>query len=161
VRYIEADQYVSIKGDEVETQANATWGIDRIDHANLPLSSTYTYFKSSGDGITAYIIDTGIFLGHEEFEGRAHFGINTVQGEDATDGNGHGTHVAGTIGGKTYGVAKKVTLIAVKVLSTYGSGTWAGVIAGVDWVTKDHNARNGKGRSVAYVVGWKWDADHG
>jgi subtilisin family serine protease len=149
VRYIEADQYVSIKADGVVTQTNAVWGIDRIDHANLPLSTTYDYFTSAGDGITAYVIDTGIFLAHEEFEGRAHFGINTVQGEDDADGNGHGTHVAGTIGGKTYGVAKKVTLVAVKVLSAYGSGTWAGVIAGVDWVTKDHNARNAKGRSVA------------
>jgi subtilisin family serine protease len=145
VRYIEADQIVTI--NEV-TQTDATWGIDRIDQAALPLNRTYRYFASAGQGITVYVIDTGIFLAHNEFGGRAKFGTNTVD-SDNQDGNGHGTHVAGTIGGTIYGVAKKVTLVAVKVLGANGSGTTTGVVGGVDWVTKDHKARNQQGRSVA------------
>lgn len=147
VRYIEADQVVSINADLATVQENPTWGIDRIDQRDLPLDKKYNYWTSAGDGVTAYVIDTGILLTHNEFEGRAKAGTNTVPGENDVDGNGHGTHVAGTIGGKTFGVAKKVTLVAVKVLGASGSGTWSGVIAGIDWVTKDHTEK--KGRSVA------------
>jgi subtilisin family serine protease len=119
------------------TQFNATWGIDRIDQRALPLSGTYTY-NNTGSGVKAYIIDTGIRFAHNEFGGRAVSGYDAVDGGSADDCNGHGTHVAGTVGGSTYGVAKTVTLVAVRVLNCSGSGTWSGVIAGMDWVTADH-----------------------
>jgi subtilisin family serine protease len=117
------------------TQSGATWGIDRIDQRNRPLSTTYTY-NNTGAGVRAYIIDTGIRTTHSEFGGRAVAGFDAVTlGGTANDCNGHGTHVAGTVGGATYGVAKGVTLVAVRVLDCAGSGSWSGVIAGMDWVT--------------------------
>jgi subtilisin family serine protease len=119
------------------TQTSATWGLDRIDQRSLPLSGTFTY-SSTGSGVTAYIIDTGIRFSHAEFGGRAVTGFDSVDGGSADDCNGHGTHVAGTVGGATYGVAKSVTLVAVRVLSCSGSGTTSGVIAGIDWVTGNH-----------------------
>ena len=95
---------------------------------------------AKGSGVTAYVIDTGIYLGHNEFAGgRATWGTNTVD-NDNTDGNGHGTHVAGTIGGMTYGLAKDVKLVAVKVLAANGSGSTAGVIQGVEWTANNHKA---------------------
>jgi subtilisin family serine protease len=122
------------------TQANATWGIDRIDQRALPLSGSFTY-TSTGAGVKAYIIDTGIHATHSEFGSRVLQGRDTVDGAlPAADCNGHGTHVAGTVGGMTWGVAKTVTLVAVRVLNCSGSGTTSGVIAGVDWVTQDHAA---------------------
>ena len=121
------------------TQPNATWGIDRIDQRARPLSGTFTY-ANTGSGVRAYIIDTGIRFDHSEFGGRAESGFDSVDGGSADDCNGHGTHVAGTVGGTTYGVAKGVTLVAVRVLSCSGSGSWSGVIAGIDWVTADHAA---------------------
>ena len=122
------------------TQSNATWGIDRIDQRSLPLSTTFTY-TNTGAGVKAYIIDTGIRLSHSQFGGRAIDGRDTVDGSlPAADCHGHGTHVAGTVGGSTYGAAKGVTLVAVRVLSCTGSGTTSGVIAGVDWVTGNHLA---------------------
>ena len=120
----------------VTTQTGATWGIDRVDQRNLPLSTTYTY-AATGSGVTAYIIDTGINFGHSEFGGRASKGYDAFGGTGA-DCNGHGTHVSGTVGGTTYGIAKGVTLKAVRVLDCGGSGTWSGVIAGMDWVTANH-----------------------
>jgi subtilisin family serine protease len=122
----------------VVTQSNATWGIDRIDQRALPLSGSYTY-GNTGAGVTAYIIDTGIDYGHNEFGGRASLGYDAFGG-NGTDCHGHGTHVAGTTGGATYGVAKGVTLKAVRVLDCGGSGSWSGVIAGMDWVTANHQA---------------------
>lgn len=134
VAYIEEDQIVSIN----VTQYNATWGIDRVDQRDLPLSTTYTY-EYTGAGVDVYVIDTGIRLDHVEFEGRAVTGIDIItSGGTANDGNGHGTHVAGTIGGKTYGIAKGVKLYAVRVLDNSGSGTVSGIVAGVDWVTSHH-----------------------
>ncbi|MEW2635574.1 S8 family peptidase [Streptomyces sp. NPDC048389] len=122
-----------------DTQPNATWGVDRIDQRDLPLSKTYTY-DTRASNVHAYIIDTGIRTSHSEFGGRASVGTDTVGGgQNGQDCQGHGTHVAGTVGGRTYGVAKSVNLIAVRVLDCDGSGTTAGVIAGVDWVTA--NAR--------------------
>lgn len=131
VAYIEVDSVVSIDA----TQSPATWGIDRIDQRKLPLSNSYTY-NYTGSGVRAYIIDTGIRITHNEFGGRASIGTDTVgDGQNGNDCNGHGTHVAGTVGGATYGVAKGVSLVAVRVLNCSGSGTTSGVIAGVDWVT--------------------------
>jgi subtilisin family serine protease len=122
------------------TQTGATWGIDRIDQRSRPLSGTYTY-SSNGSGVTAYIIDTGIRFSHSQFGGRAVKGFDAVtNGGTAADCNGHGTHVAGTVGGSTYGVAKGVRLVAVRVLDCNGSGTTSGVIAGIDWVTSNHQA---------------------
>ncbi len=121
----------------VTTETGATWGLDRIDQHSLPLSTTYGY-TNTGFGVTAYVIDTGIRFDHSEFGGRATTGVDAVDGGPADDCNGHGTHVAGTIGGSTYGVAKDVALVAVRVLDCGGSGTWSGVIAGLDWITANH-----------------------
>jgi len=117
------------------TQSGATWGLDRTDQRALPLSNSYTY-TNTGSGVTAYIIDTGILTAHTEFGGRAVKGYDAVTaGGTAEDCNGHGTHVAGTVGGTAYGIAKGVKLVAVRVLDCAGSGSWSGVIAGMDWVT--------------------------
>ncbi|WP_416965214.1 S8 family peptidase [Streptomyces sp. Agncl-13] len=121
------------------TQSSAPWGLDRIDQAALPLSGTYTYPDSAGSGVTVYVIDTGVRITHTQISGRAAYGYDAVDGDTtASDGNGHGTHVATTIAGSTYGVAKKANIVAVRVLDNSGSGTTAGVIAGIDWVTSNH-----------------------
>ena len=135
VAFVEADRTVSLS----TTQTNATWGLDRIDQRSRPLSTTYTYFNT-GAGVRAYIIDTGIRFSHSQFGGRASSGFDAVDGGSADDCHGHGTHVAGTVGGSTYGVAKGVSLIGVRVLNCSGSGTTSGVIAGVNWVTGNHQA---------------------
>jgi len=136
VAYVEQDQVMHA----FTTEANATWGIDRIDQHNLPLSTTYNY-TNTGAGVTAYIIDTGIRFDHSEFGGRAVTGFDAVtSGGNAADCNGHGTHVSGTVGGATYGVAKGVSLVAVRVLGCNGSGSTSGVIAGIDWVTSHHQS---------------------
>ncbi len=117
------------------TQNSPPWGLDRIDQRDLPLSGTYTY-DETGDGVTAYIIDTGIRITHVDFSGRASIGTDTIgDGQNGNDCNGHGTHVAGTVGGETHGVAKDVNLVAVRVLNCGGNGSVAGVIQGIDWVT--------------------------
>ena len=135
VQMVEPDGIATI----VSTEAGATWGLDRVDQHSLPLSTTYTY-TANGSGVTAYIIDTGILFTHTEFGGRATSGFDAVDGGTADDCHGHGTHVAGTVGGSTYGVAKGVSLVAVRVLDCNGSGTWSGVIAGIDWVTANHQS---------------------
>jgi len=133
IEFIEVDQSVSL-GIE-PAQSVSTWNLDRIDQRILPLDSFYGY-TSTGTGVTAYVIDTGIRPSHTEFTGRASIGYDAVNdGHNGLDCNGHGTHVAGTVGGFTYGVAKDVSLVAVRVLNCAGSGTISGVIAGVDWVT--------------------------
>jgi subtilisin family serine protease len=130
VSYIEQDGYAY--GSDV-VQTNATWGLDRINQDLLPLDNEYSY-NSPGSDITAYILDTGIRYDHEDFGGRASPGID-FYGGDASDVFGHGTHVAGTVGGSLYGVAKKVKLVSVKVLGDNNRGTWANLIAGLDWVS--------------------------
>jgi subtilisin family serine protease len=135
IESVELDGVVT--ADAVE--APVTWGLDRIDQHSLPLSNSYQY-TATGSGVTAYIIDTGIRFTHSEFGGRATSGYDAVDGGSADDCNGHGTHVAGTVGGGTYGVAKAVDLVAVRVLDCSGSGTTSGVIAGIDWVTGNHQA---------------------
>ncbi len=135
VAWIESDQRIQL----TQTQTNPTWGLDRIDQRNRPLNDSYVY-NSTGFGVKAYIIDTGIRLSHNQFGSRAVSGYDAVDGGPATDCDGHGTHVAGTVGGSTYGVAKAVTLVAVRVLDCNGEGTVGGVIAGVDWVTSNHSA---------------------
>jgi subtilisin family serine protease len=136
VKYVEEDGVVSISA----TQTGATWGLDRIDQRDRPLNSTYVY-NATGAGVKAYIIDTGINVAHNDFGGRAINGFDAVDNAlPAADCNGHGTHVAGTVGGTTWGVAKGVTLVAVRVLDCSGNGTDSGVIAGINWVTSDHAA---------------------
>jgi len=132
VAAIEPDQIVTISG----TQSPApSWGLDRIDQRNLPLSHSYTV-GPNGSGVHVYIIDTGILRTHVDFGGRAVFGFDAIQdGNGMTDCHGHGTHVAGTVGGATYGIAKAVKLHAVRVLDCTGSGLISQVIAGVNWVT--------------------------
>lgn len=135
VAYVEPDGMVQTT---TTVQPGATWGLDRINQRNLPLDGTYSYTKT-GAGVTAYIIDTGIDMGHSEFGGRAVPGFDAVDaGGTANDCQGHGTHVAGTLGGTTYGVAKQVSLVAVRVLTCAGTGSTSTVIAGVDWVTGNH-----------------------
>ena len=134
VAYIEEDGIVTLE----TTQSGATWGIDRIDQRSRPLSGTYTY-TSTGTGVRAYIIDTGIQTSHSQFGGRASAVYDAIgDGRNGQDCNGHGTHVAGTVGSATYGVAKNVLLRAVRVLNCSGSGSNSGVIAGMDWVRTNH-----------------------
>lgn len=122
----------------IETQTPAPWGLDRIDQANLPLSGSYTY-AGTAPGVTAYIVDTGVRSDHVDFTGRVSGGFTSIaDGRGTADCNGHGTHVAGTVAGVTYGVAKSAAIVPVRVLDCYGSGTWSGVIAGLDWIAGNH-----------------------
>ncbi|MWA13732.1 S8 family peptidase [Streptomyces sp. BA2] len=121
------------------TQKNPpSWGLDRIDQKNLPLDKSYTSPESSGQGVTTYVIDTGIRTSHQDFGGRASSGWDFIDNDaTAQDGNGHGTHVSATVAGESHGVAKKANVVGVRVLDDAGSGSTAQVIAGIDWVTKN------------------------
>ncbi len=135
VKFIEEDGIVT---KQQTTQTNATWGLDRIDQRDRPLNGTYVY-ENNGSGVRAYILDTGILASHNQFGGRVTGGYTAINdGRGTTDCDGHGTHVAGTVGGSVHGVAKGVTLVPVRVLDCNGSGTISGVVAGVDWVTANH-----------------------
>ncbi|QXE33379.1 S8 family peptidase [Streptomyces sp. GMY02] len=122
------------------TQTNPpSWGLDRIDQAALPLNGQYTYPDTAGEGTTVYVIDTGVRITHQDFGGRAAYGYDAVDNDNtAQDGNGHGTHVAANVAGNVYGVAKKARIVGVRVLNNAGSGTTAQVVAGIDWVTRNH-----------------------
>lgn len=134
VKFIEEDAEVYAN----TTQTGATWGLDRIDQRDRPLDGNYNY-TPTGSGVNAYIIDTGIRRTHSQFGGRAFAGYDAIgDGQNSNDCNGHGTHVAGTVGASTYGVAKNVRLYAVRVLGCNGSGSNSGVIAGMDWVANNH-----------------------
>ncbi|KAF2775187.1 S8 family peptidase [Streptomyces sp. OM5714] len=121
------------------TQPNPpSWGLDRLDQKNLPLDDSYTYPNSAGQGVTAYVIDTGVRITHNDFGGRASYGYDAVDKDNtAQDGHGHGTHVAGTVAGSSYGVAKQAKIVGVRVLNNSGSGTTAQVVAGIDWVARN------------------------
>ena len=136
VAYVEQNATVSIAATQTPVPS---WGLDRVDQRDLPLDNSYTY-PNTASNVRAYIIDTGIRITHTDFGGRAVWGTNTVGDGNNTDCHGHGTHVAGTVGGAAYGMAKGVQLTAVKVLGCTGSGSFAGVAAGIDWVTGDHAA---------------------
>jgi subtilisin family serine protease len=134
VSFVEEDSEM----EALVTQNNPPWGLDRISQRDLPLNQAYSY-TTTGAGVNAYIIDTGIRRTHTQFGGRAVAGFDAIgDGQNTNDCNGHGTHVSGTVGGSTYGVAKSVRLFAVRVLACNGSGSTSGVIAGVDWVTAHH-----------------------
>lgn len=141
VEYIEQDAIMSINAQQTKPPS---WGLTRVSQKALNLRLPFLYNDKAGAGITAYVIDTGVFAGHSDFGGRAKLAKNFVTGSPDEDENGHGTHVSGTIGGTKYGVAKKVNIVGVKVLGGDGSGSTSGVVAGMDWV-----AANGvKGKSV-------------
>ncbi|WP_137895817.1 S8 family peptidase [Ramlibacter sp. 2FC] len=137
VDYVEQDQTVSLNETmltETAVQDAATWGLDRIDQGDLPLNSQYQY-NYTGAGVQAFIIDTGIYAAHSDFDNRVLPGYSAIGSDDGrTDCNGHGTHVAGTVGSRTWGVAKAVSLIPVRVLNCSGSGSWSGVIDGIEWL---------------------------
>ncbi|MEE1752075.1 S8 family peptidase [Streptomyces sp. SP18CS02] len=145
-RRLAADPAVEqvIQDTEVTVDATQTnppsWGLDRIDQSALPLDKRYTYPDTAGGGATIFIVDTGVRISHSDFGGRAVNGYDAVDGDNvAQDGHGHGTHVASTAAGTAYGVAKKAKIVAVRVLDNNGSGTTAGVVAGIDWVTRNHS----------------------
>jgi subtilisin family serine protease len=134
IAFIEEDAVVTTSA----TQSNATWGLDRVDQRDRPLNGYYVY-NYTGSGVRAYIVDTGIRASHNDFGGRVSGGYTAINdGRGTNDCNGHGTHVAGTVGGATWGVAKSVRLVPVRVLDCNGSGTNSGVIAGIDWVRYNH-----------------------
>ncbi|HVK24692.1 MAG TPA: S8 family serine peptidase [Actinokineospora sp.] len=150
VAFVQANQRVHALDEQPDPPS---WGLDRVDQADLPLDKSYTY-ESKADNVTAFVIDTGVQADHPALGGRVAGGFDAIDNDDKPDDeNGHGTHVAGTIGGTEYGLAKGVKIVPVRVLDADGSGTTAGVIAGIDWVTKNH-----EGPSVANMsLGGKAD----
>ncbi|MER5417885.1 S8 family peptidase [Streptomyces virginiae] len=135
VNSVVQDQTVRIAATQ---PAPPSWGLDRIDQRTLPLNAAYSYPDRAGQGVTAYIIDTGVRTTHQDFGGRATYGYDAVDGDNiADDGNGHGTHVAATVAGASYGVAKRAKIVAIRVLDNTGFGTTSSVIAGIDWVTRN------------------------
>ncbi|KAF9174429.1 hypothetical protein BGX21_005074 [Mortierella sp. AD011] len=131
VNYVEQDAIVTIQGSQ---SPPPSWGLTRASERDLDLTQPYLYNNAAGSGVTAYVIDSGVYTDHSDFGGRATFGANFISGSANTDENGHGTHVAGIIGGTIYGVAKNISIVSVKVLDATGSGSASGVIAGMDWV---------------------------
>ncbi|EME38356.1 subtilisin-like protein [Dothistroma septosporum NZE10] len=154
IKSIEPDKRVYTNGPvsqlsecALTSQKPSTWGLGRISH-RAKGSNVYVYNSNAGSNTDIYIVDTGIFVDHSDFGGRARMGANFVEGESSTDGNGHGTHCAGTTGSNTYGVAKEAKIIGVKVLGSDGSGTNSDVIAGIQWAVNNANSSGRTGRSV-------------
>ncbi|XP_006816757.1 uncharacterized protein LOC100367213 [Saccoglossus kowalevskii] len=145
IEFIEANQIMRASQNCID-QRNAEWGLVRTTERALRLDGIYSYARdATGDGVDAYVIDTGIYLEHTDFQGRATWGIDTIDvPSPETDENGHGTHVAGTIGGAMYGIAKDVNLIAVKVLNRDGAGSTDAIIDGVRWVEDNHLTKKTK-----------------
>ncbi|CAO3572842.1 unnamed protein product [Mortierella alpina] len=141
VAYVEQDAIITLSGSQTSPPS---WGLPRVSQRDRVAGAPYLYNDAAGAGVTAYVVDTGVYTAHSEFGGRATWGANFISGSANTDENGHGTHVAGTIGGTNYGVAKKVSIVGVKVLDAGGSGSTSGVVAGMDWVA----ARAVAGKSV-------------
>jgi subtilisin family serine protease len=134
VAYVQQDRKVKTAAVQFPT---SSWGLDRVDQRDLPLNAAYSYVNTASN-VTAYVLDTGIRTTHSDFGGRASWGINTTGDGNNSDCQGHGTHVAGTVGGSKYGVAKGVKLVAVKVLDCAGNGSSSSVVAGIDWVSAQH-----------------------
>ncbi|MGW5050364.1 S8 family serine peptidase [Actinokineospora sp. NPDC004072] len=136
VAYVEQDHTAQL----LDTQSpTPSWGLDRVDQRALPLDNSYTY-PTNGAGVRVYILDTGVRVSHNDFGGRAVHGRDTVDDDDdSSDCHGHGTHVAGTVGGAAHGIAKGATLVAVRIMNCQGSGQWSDIIAGIDWVAADHD----------------------
>jgi len=158
VEFVEADRVVrAVTDDKIETtcsdQDSNSWGQTRVAQTALNLDGSYAASSKAGAGVTAYIVDTGIYVAHNEFGGRATFGFKAEPDWSDTDANGHGTHVASTVGGKIYGIAKQVSLVAVKVLGDDGSGSTAGVIAGIDYVAAQHQAKGNKPSTANLSLG--------
>jgi len=149
VEYVEKDSVVHTLGDTGEIQKSAPWGLARISHRkSLSFSdyNKYIYAADGGEGVDVYVIDTGTNIEHVDFEGRAHWGKTIPAGDPDEDGNGHGSHVSGTVAGSKYGVAKKANVYAVKVLKSNGSGTMADVVKGVEWAAIAHTKKAKAGK---------------
>jgi cerevisin len=155
VEYVEQDQVVW--ASDMTIQRNAPWGLARVSHREKLKFSTlgkYEYDADGGEGVDVYVIDTGINIKHEEFEGRARWGKTMPANDVDEDGNGHGTHCAGTIGSRRYGVAKKANLIAVKVLGSNGSGSMSDVVGGVIWAASEAAKMAAKARAEYAAKGF-------
>ncbi|RKP08111.1 peptidase S8/S53 domain-containing protein [Thamnocephalis sphaerospora] len=154
VHSVETDIPVRVFQGALQTQSNPpTWALERIDQRNLPLDNQYTYPVSAGEGVTVYVIDTGIALSNPQFGGRATWGTTTIDGAPNADDNGHGTFVAGLIGSSGYGVAKRVNMVAVKSLDMNGEGYLSDVLRGMEWTLNNYRGRSDKRAIVNMSLG--------
>jgi len=148
VAYVEKDQVVHV----LDVDTNAPWGLSRIAHRSKPATEEeykkYAYNEAAGRNVTVYIIDTGVNVNHVDFEDRAVWGATIPEDDEDVDGNGHGTHVAGTVAGKKYGVAKKANIVAIKVLRSNGSGSMSDVIKGIEFAVQHHNERVAEAKKI-------------